>query len=96
MCSRGVVKQNNFSFLLAQNAGGVSLKPALGIIFPIFITHTHDTGAVTRMLSKFCIVWSLTVPCICMCYCMCIAYMYYVFVGINTTDRNKSFKRLNI
>ena len=29
--------------------------------------HPHDSGAVTRILYKLCVVWLLNLPCVCIC-----------------------------
>ena len=69
---------------LGQNVRDVGLIPALGTIFPIFIT-AMPLGAVTMIL---CAVWLLNLPCVCYIY----IYIRSLPVGILIA----SIKRLTI
>ena len=46
----------------AQNASNVDSIPTLGTTFH----HTHDTGAMTRILYKLCTVWLVGKGIVCM------------------------------
>ena len=47
-------------------ARDVGLSPALGRVFPNFITHT-TLVAITMILYKLCAVCLLNLPCVCLC-----------------------------
>ena len=50
--------------ILAQHARDVGSIPALGTIFPIFIT-PMTLLAVTMILCKLYTIWLLNLPCVC-------------------------------
>ena len=62
---------------LTQNARDVSSIPALGTMFPIFITPT-TLVAMTTIVYMLCMVWLLNLPCVCIYVIAC----FYVLVSI--------------